>query len=104
MSNFARMYIKQVADSEYWELYTSWCEILMLQNYLDCMDISSFMHVDNSLWEANVEHDLSLKTLRQNISGLHTMKACTTGQNAINPLYTTPSEPHTRRMDKYVIR
>ena len=44
MSNFARIYIEQVADSEYWELYTSWCEILMLQNYLDCMDIPSFIY------------------------------------------------------------
>ena len=34
MSKFARMYVDQVADSEYWEIYNSWCEIVMLQNYL----------------------------------------------------------------------
>ena len=29
-------HIKNVAESEYWELYTSWTDIVMLQNYLDC--------------------------------------------------------------------
>jgi hypothetical protein len=68
MSEFARMYVDQVADSEYWELYTSWCEIVMLQNYLLEHDIPfRFMYVDNSLFECNVEMDASLKTLRQSI-------------------------------------
>ena len=91
MSDFARMYIEQVADSEYWELYTSWCEILMLQNYLDCMDIPySFMHVDNSLWEANVEHDQSLKTLRQNIHWFtHDEGMYNWAKRTNQPFYTT---------------
>ena len=69
MSDFARMYVDQVADSEYWELYTSWCEIVMLQSYLLENDIPfRFMYVDNSLFECNVEMDTSLKTLRETIN------------------------------------
>ena len=68
MSKFARMYVYQVADSEYWELYTSWCEIVMLQNYLSNKDIPySFMYVDNSLFECNVELDITLRTLKESI-------------------------------------
>ena len=69
MSNFARMYIEQVADSEYWELYTSWCEIVMLQSYLLENDIPyKFMYVDNTLFECNITMDASLKTLRETIN------------------------------------
>ncbi len=68
MSKFARMYVDQIADSEYWELYTSWCEIVMLQNYLSNKDIPySFMYVDNSLFECNVELDITLRTLKESI-------------------------------------
>lgn len=68
ISKFARMYIDQVADSEYWELYTSWCEIVMLQNYLKTHGIDYyFMYVDDSLFECNVETDRSLRTLQKEI-------------------------------------
>jgi len=66
MSKFARMYVDQVADSEYWELYTSWCEIVTLQNYLLEKNIPyKFMYVDNSLFECNIEMDISLRTLKE---------------------------------------
>jgi hypothetical protein len=69
MSKFARMYVDQVADSEYWELYTSWCEIVMLQNYLVKRGIPYvFMNVDNSLWENNIPMDSTLRTLFEDIN------------------------------------
>jgi hypothetical protein len=69
MSKFARMYVDQIADSEYWELYTSWCEIVMLQSYLLENDIPyKFMYVDNSLFECNFAIDNSLKTLKETIN------------------------------------
>jgi len=68
MSEFARMYVDQVADSEYWELYTSWCEIVMLQNYLIKHDIPYiFTQVDNSLFVYNGAMDGTLSTLRADI-------------------------------------
>ena len=69
ISDFAKSYVKNVAQTEYWELYTSWCEIVMLQNYLDNQDISyRFLCVDNSLFESNCEMDTSLITLKQSIN------------------------------------
>jgi hypothetical protein len=68
MSKFARMYVDQVADSEYWELYTSWCEIVMLQNYLLENNIPfRFMYVDDSLFACSVPMDATLTTLRASI-------------------------------------
>ena len=70
LSKFAKTYVEHVADSEYWEVYTSWCEILMLQNYLTNKNISySFMCVDNSLFECHSDNmDVSLHTLLDNIN------------------------------------
>lgn len=69
MTAFAKSYVENVAQTEYWELYTSWCEIVMLQNYLDINNIPyAFLCVDNSLFESNCEMDTSLTTLRQNIN------------------------------------
>jgi len=68
MSKFARMYVDQVADSEYWELYTSWCEIVMLQNYLVKHNIPYVLtQVDNSLFECNSIMDSTLTTVRADI-------------------------------------
>jgi len=68
MSKFARMYVDQVADSEYWEIYNSWCEIVMLQNYLLENDIPfRFMYVDDSLFACNAPMDATLTTLRASI-------------------------------------
>ena len=68
MSTFAKMYVDQVADSEYWELYTSWCEIVMPQNYLLENDIPfRFMYVDDSLFACNEPMDTTLTTLRVSI-------------------------------------
>ena len=69
ISDFAKSYVENVAQTEYWELYTSWCEIVMLQNYLDNQDIPyRFLCVDNSLLESNCEIDTTLTTLRQSIN------------------------------------
>jgi hypothetical protein len=69
ISDFAKSYVKNVAQTEYWELYTSWCEIVMLQNYLDNQDIPyAFLNVDDSLFACNIPMDTSLTTLRQSIN------------------------------------
>tara|TARA_B100000989_G_scaffold141357_1_gene105183 strand:- start:15766 stop:16497 length:732 start_codon:yes stop_codon:yes gene_type:complete len=68
ITDFAKSYIKNVAETEYWEIYTSWCEIVMLQNYLLKHNIKyRFMHVDNSIFQYNDLMDMTLKTLRSDI-------------------------------------
>ena len=68
ITDFAKNYINNVAETEYWEIYTSWCEIVMLQNYLVKHNIKYvFMHVDNSLFEYNSNMDSTLRTLREDI-------------------------------------
>ena len=68
ITDFAKNYIKNVAETEYWEIYTSWCEIVMLQNYLIKHNIKyKFMQVDNSLFVYNDNMDSTLKTLRSDI-------------------------------------
>ena len=68
IADFARSYIKNVAENEYWELYTSWCEIVMLQHHLLENDIPfRFMYVDDSLFACNVPMDATLTTLRASI-------------------------------------
>lgn len=64
ITDFAKSYIQNVAETEYWEIYTSWCEIVMLQNYLVKHSIKyKFMQVDNSLFVNNSTIDVTLKTL-----------------------------------------
>jgi len=68
MTAFAKSYIQNVAQTEYWEIYNSWCEIAMLQNYLIKHNIPYiFTQVDNSLFECNSEMDGTLTTLRADI-------------------------------------
>ena len=68
MTAFAKSYIQNVAETEYWEIYTSWCEIAMLQNYLIKHNIPYiFTQVDNSLFEYNGVMDSTLSTLRSDI-------------------------------------
>jgi hypothetical protein len=68
MTAFAKSYIQNVAETEYWEIYTSWCEIAMLQNYLIKHNIPYiFTQVDNSLFEYNDAMDGTLSTLRADI-------------------------------------
>ena len=68
MTAFAKSYVDNVAVEPYWELYTSWCEIVMLQNYLLENDIPfRFMYVDDSLFSCNVPMDATLTTLRASI-------------------------------------
>jgi hypothetical protein len=68
ITDFAKNYINNVAETKYWEIYTSWCEIVMLQNYLVKHNIKYvFMHVDNSLFEYNSNMDSTLTTLREDI-------------------------------------
>jgi hypothetical protein len=65
---FAKSYVQNVAVDPYWEIYTSWCEIVMLQNYLLENDIPfRFMYVDDSLFACNVPMDATLTTLRASI-------------------------------------
>jgi len=93
MSKFARMYVDQVADSEYWELYTSWCEIVMLQNYLLENNIPfRFMYVDDSLFACNVPMDTTLTTLRASIYSdwfIHNEGMYNWAKRTEQPFYTT---------------
>jgi len=68
ITDFAKSYIQNVAEAEYWEIYTSWCEIVMLQNYLIKHKINyKFMQVDDSLFTNNSTIDITLKTLLSDI-------------------------------------
>ena len=68
MSDFARSYVHNVAQTEYWEMYNSWCEIVMLQNYLIKHNIDYiFTYVDNSLFENNSGNDLTLTAIQEDI-------------------------------------
>ena len=68
MTAFAKSYVQNVAQTEYWEIYNSWCEIAMLQNYLIKHNIPYiFTQVDNSLFECNSAMDSTLSTLRADI-------------------------------------
>ena len=68
ITDFAKSYVLNVAQTEYWEIYTSWCEIVMLQNYLIKHDINyMFTYVDDSLFEFNGEIDNTLTTVRADI-------------------------------------
>ena len=68
MTAFAKNYVDNVAQTEYWEIYNSWCEIAMLQNYLIKHNIPYiFTQVDNSLFECNSAMDSTLTTLRADI-------------------------------------
>jgi len=68
MTAFAKSYVQNVAQTEYWEIYNSWCEIVMLQNYLIKHNIPYiFTQVDNSLFEYNGVMDSTLTTLRSDI-------------------------------------
>jgi len=69
INDFARSYIKNVAESEYWELYSSWIDVVMLQQYLLLENIPyKFMYVDNCLFECNTDMDITLRTLKENIN------------------------------------
>ena len=68
MTAFAKSYVQNVAQTEYWEIYNSWCEIATLQNYLIKHNIPYiFAQVDNSLFECNSVMDSTLTTLRADI-------------------------------------
>ena len=68
MTNFAKSYVQNVAQTKYWEIYNSWCEIVMLQNYLVKHNIPYvFTQVDNSLFEFNGKIDNTLTALRADI-------------------------------------
>ena len=68
MTAFAKSYVQNIAQTEYWEIYNSWCEIAMLQNYLIKHNIPYiFTQVDNSLFECNSVMDSTLTTLRADI-------------------------------------
>ena len=68
MTAFAKSYVQNVAQTEYWEIYNSWCEIATLQNYLIKHNIPYiFTKVDNSLFECNSAMDSTLTTLRADI-------------------------------------
>ena len=91
ISDFARSYVKNVAESEYWELYTSWTDIVMLQNYLGEQDIPyRFLMVDNSLFEYNTSMDITLRTLRESIHWFaHDEGMYNWAKRTNQPFYTT---------------
>lgn len=69
ITDFANSYVKNIAISEYWEIYNSLCEIVMLQNYLVKHNINyAFMTVDHTIFKPNIDTDTSLKTLYSDIN------------------------------------
>jgi hypothetical protein len=69
ITDFANSYVKNIAISEYWEIYNSLCEIVMLQNYLVKHNINyAFMTVDHTIFKPNIDTDISLKTLYSDIN------------------------------------
>ncbi len=69
ITDFANSYVKNIAISEYWEIYNSLCEIVMLQNYLAKHNINyAFMTVDHTIFKPNIDTDISLKTLYSDIN------------------------------------
>jgi|13_taG_2_1085334.scaffolds.fasta_scaffold21085_1 hypothetical protein len=93
MTAFAKSYVQNVAQTEYWEIYNSWCEIVMLQNYLIKHNIPYiFTQVDNSLFECNSEMDGTLRTLRADIDMTKFIMdegMFTWAQRTQQPFYTT---------------
>ena len=69
ITDFANSYVKNIAISEYWEIYNSLCEIVMLQNYLAKHNINyAFMTVDHTIFKPDIDTDISLKTLYSDIN------------------------------------
>jgi len=61
ISDFAKNYYMHVGDSEVWEYYTTYKEILFLQQYLVANNIPYvFTHVEPLFVEQSVDSDLSL--------------------------------------------
>ena len=64
INSFADSYVKNIAIEEYWEVYNTWSEIIMLQNYLYKHNIKfTFMTVDHHIFNHNVQIDSTLKAL-----------------------------------------
>ena len=64
ITEFANSYVKNVAIEPYWEIYNTWCEIVMLQNYLIKHKIKYvFMTVDHTIFKSQLVLDTTLKTL-----------------------------------------
>ena len=70
ISNFARSFVKNVATTEYWEVYQSLLDIVLLQNYIKVRNIPYlFTLVDSSLLN-NVtmqQPDSTILTLKKDI-------------------------------------
>lgn len=90
ISDFVDSYVKNVAITSYWELYTSWSEIVFLQSYLENLDIPyTFMHVDDSLFVCD-DLDQTLRTLRETIHWFATDEGMYDWAKRTNqPFYTT---------------
>jgi len=64
ITEFVGNYVKNVAIDPYWEIYNTWCEIVMLQNYLTKHNIKYFfMTVDHTIFKSQLVLDTTLKTL-----------------------------------------
>jgi len=64
ITEFVGNYVKNIAIDPYWEIYNSWCEIVMLQNYLIKHNIRYvFMTVDHTIFKSQLVLDTTLKTL-----------------------------------------
>ena len=96
ISDFARTYIKNIAQDPYWEIYTSWLEMTMLTNYLIVNGIEfQYALVDNSLLDYN-NLDSTLKTLEREITAMpfvSTIGMFNWAKQTKQPFYTThPTE------------
>lgn len=68
ITEFVDNYVKNVAIDPYWEIYNSWFEIVMLQNYLIKHNIKYvFMTVDHTIFKSQLVLDTTLKTLISDI-------------------------------------
>jgi hypothetical protein len=64
VADFANVFFKHVGGSEYWELYSSFKEIVYLQNYLKIKNIPYlFTCADTYMFYHNTDVDLTLKSL-----------------------------------------
>jgi hypothetical protein len=69
ITKFVDNYVKNIAIDPYWEIYNSWCEIVMLQNYLINHNIRYvFMTVDHTIFKSQLVLDTTLKTLIADIN------------------------------------
>jgi hypothetical protein len=71
ISDFARVFYSKIGGSEYWEVYHSLLDIVLLQQYLELRNIPYlFLGVDECLLDNVNKHldDITVKTLQQQLN------------------------------------